>query len=93
MDKPANQSDAKAQLDAAAELDAKGRLRGHNVITKDDHLILVRPGTLSVAASTEKGVHIAGLKPGQRLASRADVRARRSDVNAKRKAQGKPELR
>lgn len=89
---PAKELDPKSQLEAAAVHDDKGRLRGHHVFKANGDLILKAPGVLSLRASVELGTYVDGLKEGEKLASSSDVSKRRSEVNAKRTAAGKPTL-
>lgn len=85
MSDPTAANDPKAELEAAAVYDDQQRLRGHNVITKDGNLVLLRPGMLALGADVDRGVHITGLKDGQRLATAEDV-ALKAEMEERRKA-------
>lgn len=58
----------KEDLQAATETDEKGRVRGIYAVSPNGDLIRLVPGSVSLAASVERGVYLEGLKDGWRLA-------------------------
>jgi hypothetical protein len=78
-------SNLEAALAEAAKINPDNKLAGHWTIGSDGNLKLARPGRLSLGASIDRGVYVDGLKDGERLATKADLKAY-ADAEAKRAA-------
>ena len=73
---PADKSAEKPAADPKAQLEAATRKDGILAINTRGDLVRLRPGTVRLAASIDKGAYLEGLKDGWRLASEADLKAK-----------------
>jgi hypothetical protein len=60
-------------LKAATVTDAKGVELGIDVVTANGDLVRYQPGAVRITADVERGIELAGLKPGSRLATPDEV--------------------
>lgn len=62
-----------AELAEAADMAPDGKLRGHWTVSAEGHIKRAIPGRICLGASLENGIHIAGLKVGERLATKVEL--------------------
>jgi len=69
------------------------RVRGHLAVGPSGQLVVLRPGTIGLLATTADEVQTTGLKPGWRLADAGDVARKQKEAreaDAARAARAKP---
>lgn len=82
--------DIKKKYEASCIYSGEGkRLSGHRAFNPDGHLVKLRPGALGLVATVESGLSITGLKPGRKLATKADEDELKKSQAAKPKAKTK----
>jgi hypothetical protein len=81
---PSASSDPKSQLAAASRKD------GILAVNPKGDLVRLRPGSVRLAASVDKGTYLEGLKEGWRLASDADLKDKASADKARPPRDGGP---
>jgi hypothetical protein len=71
---PAPPAKTSASSDPKAQLAAATRKDGILALNPKGDLVRLRPGSIRLAASVEKGLYLEGLKDGWRLATDADLK-------------------